>query len=696
MALRSPATIKQPKDTVTSIFPQADDEIAVPSFIDDDQALIWRSGPELVRIEPWGEGSVRVRATLNTLLEGHGALTAQPSARAVVKHEGDKATITVGAITAMVDALGHIRFLRTDSGAELLAEKPIHFWWPGPRNFTATGNGYQQLEQSFAAYEDERLFGLGQHTHGRLDQKGIVLDLVQRNAEVSIPFLLSNRGYGFLWNNPAIGRVELGRTATRWVSDSSRQIDYWVTAGSPEQITARYAEVTGHAPMLPSWAAGFWQSKLRYRTQDELLEVAREYHRRGLPLSVIVVDFFHWTQLGDWRFEPSEWPDPQAMVDELSALGVRLMVSVWPSVSVMSSNYQPMLNAGHFIANERGAPGHHSDWPDRHASTRLPVAFYDASNADAREYVWDQLYANYYAYGIKLFWLDACEPELRPGHVDNLRLAGGPGRESLNRYPADHARMIYDGMRAAGEEHVVTLVRSAWAGSQQWGAFLWSGDIPATFLSLAAQVRAGLNAGLSGIPWWSTDIGGFHGGDPSDPEYRELIVRWFQYGMWCPLFRLHGDRLPRSPLSQTMSGGPNEVWSYGEEVYAIVAEILQLRERMKPYVLEQMASAAERGAPPMRPLWFDFPDDATAWTIEDQYMFGPSVLVAPVTSFGARSRDLYLPEGPVWTDAYSHEHTSGGQWTTVDAPLERIPIFVRDGAVGLPPLYPAPASSEGG
>ncbi len=671
--------IKQAKDTVTSIFPQADDEIALPRFIDNDQALTWRSGPELVRIEPWGQDSLRVRATLDTLLEGHGALTAQPSARAVVKHEGGKTTITAGAITASVDALGHIRFLRNDSGAELLVEKPIHFWWPGPRNFTAMGNGYQQLEQSFAAYEDERLFGLGQHTHGRLDQKGIVLDLVQRNAEVTIPFLLSNRGYGFLWNNPAVGRVELGRTATRWVSDSARQIDYWVTTGSPGQIMARYAEVTGHAPMLPSWAAGFWQSKLRYRTQEELLEVAREYHRRSLPLSVIVVDFFHWTQLGDWRFEPSEWPDPQAMVDELSDLGVHLMVSVWPSVSVMSSNYQPMLNAGYFIATERGAPGHHADWPDRHASTRLPVAFYDASNPEAREYLWEQLYANYYSYGIKLFWLDACEPELRPGHVDNLRLTAGPGREVLNRYPADHARTIYDGMRAAGEEHVISLVRSAWAGSQQWGAFLWSGDIPATFQSLAAQVRAGLNVGLSGVPWWSTDIGGFHGGDPSDPDYQELIVRWFQYGVWCPLFRLHGDRLPRSPLSQAMSGGPNEVWSYGDEVYGILSDILRLREQIKPYVLEQMTAAAEHGLPPMRPLWFDFPEDATAWTIEDQYLFGPSVIVAPVTELGARSRRVYLPQGVSWTDAFTGERFEGGEWTAANAPLERIPIYVRNG-----------------
>ena len=251
-------------------------------------------------------------------------------------------------------------------------------------------------------------------------------------------------------------------------------------------------------------------------------------------------------------------------------------------------------------------------------------------------------------------------------------------------------------MQAAGERDVVSLVRSAWSGSQQWGAFLWSGDIPATFESLATQVRAGLNVGLSGIPWWSTDIGGFHGGDPGNPQYRELIVRWFQYGVWCPLFRLHGDRLPRSPLSQAMSGGPNEVWSYGEEVYAILADILRLRERIKPYVLEQMVAAAAHGTPPMRPLWFDFPGDASAWNVEDEYLFGPSVLVAPVTSFVARSRSVYLPDGAAWTDAFSHEVHSGGQWVSVPAPLERIPVFLRDGAVGLASLYPPPTGAPSG
>jgi alpha-D-xyloside xylohydrolase len=431
--------------------------------------------------------------------------------------------------------------------------------------------------------------------------------------------------------------------------------------------------------MLPEWAAGFWQSKLRYRTQDELLEVAREYHRRGLPLSVIVCDFFHWTQLGDWRFEPSEWPDPQAMVDELTTLGVRLMVSVWPSVSVLSSNYQAMLEAGHFIAAERGAP-HHADWPDRHTTVSVPVSFYDATSPEARRYVWDQIRAHYYSYGVKVFWLDACEPQLKPGHVDNLRLAAGPGPEVINRYPADHARMVYEGMHALGETEVVSLTRSAWAGSQRWGAALWSGDIPATFESLAAQVRAGLNVALSGIPWWTTDIGGFHGGDALSPEYRELIVRWFQYGVWCPLFRLHGNRAPRMPFGHEWSGGPNEVWSYGEEVYELLSDILRLRERIKPYVLEQMALASKQGTPAMRPLWFDFPADGVAWSIEDEFVFGPAVLVAPVTQFGARSRRVYLPAGATWTDPWSEETTDGGAWVEATAPLERIPVYLRDGA----------------
>jgi alpha-D-xyloside xylohydrolase len=644
----------------------------------DGDALVGRCRHEVLRVEPWGRNSARVRVSLG-IGDDSGALLERPAAEGEATLDEDVGRLVVGGLTATLDADGLLRFSRTFGGEELLAEEPIHFWWPGARNFTATGNGYYRIEQRFRAYAGERLFGLGQHQHGRLDQKGVVLDLAQRNTEVSIPFLVSSRGYGFLWNNPAVGRVELGANGTRWVADSSRQIDYWVTVGSPAEIAAQYADATGHPPLLPAWAAGFWQSKLRYRTQEELLAVAREYKERGLPLSVIVCDFFHWTHLGEWRFDPNGWPDPEAMVAELAEMNVRLMVSVWPSVSTLSANYAEMLGQGLLLATDQGPP-FHTEFPDGGSPVAPPVSFYDPTNPAAREYLWQKLHQGYYGLGIRVFWLDACEPEIRPGHTQNLRFHAGPGPAVANRYPLDHARAIYDGMRAAGEDEIITLCRSAWAGSQRYGAAVWSGDIDVTFETLRAQIPAGLSIGLSGIPWWTTDIGGFHGGDPDDPQYRELVIRWFQYGVWCPLFRLHGDREPRMPLGVEKTGGPNEVWSYGDEAFTIISRLLPLRERMRPYILEQMRVASERGVPPMRPLWFDDPDDETAWDVEDEFCLGPDVVIAPITELGARRRNVYLPRQYEWRHAVTRERFRGGDWHDVEAPLEWIPVFVRDGA----------------
>lgn len=643
----------------------------------EGQALLRRCGSEVLHVQPWGANSARVRVYLDRPREDFGALLEPPNGKGEASVDECGGHLTVGELTIELDTEGRLRFLRTSDGFELLAEHPIHFWWPGPRNFVSDGNGYYRIEQQFRAYDGERLYGLGQHQHSRLDQKGIVLDLVQRNAEVSIPFMVSSRGYGLLWNNPAVGRIELAETATRWVADSAQQIDYWVTAGSPGEIALQYADATGHAPMLPEWAAGFWQSRLRYRTQDELMAVAREYRDRELPLSVIVCDFFHWSQLGEWRFEESDWPDPGAMVEELEQMGTKLMVSVWPSVSTLSDNYAEMLGRGLLIGTESGPP-FHTEFPDRGAAVAAPVSFYDPTNPEARAYLWEKLHQNYHKHGIRVFWLDGCEPEIRPGHPRNLRFFAGPGAAVINRYPLDHARAVYEGMRSAGEDTVLSLCRCGWAGSQHYGAAIWSGDIGATFAALRAQLTAGINIGLSGIPWWTSDIGGFHGGDPDDPEYREVLIRWFQYGVWCPLFRLHGDREPRTPLDSTFTGGPNEIWSYGVQAYSIISKLLWLRERVRPYILEQMRVASERGIPPMRPLWFDFPSDEMAWTIEDQFLFGPDVIVAPVTELGARSRSVYLPDGVQWQNAVTGELIPGGSKHEAAAPLEWIPVFVRE------------------
>ncbi len=643
-----------------------------------DGGLEWRGRDEVLLVEPWGEDSLRVRVGLGRVRDDiPGALLARPPAGGQI----DGPRLVSGRIAVEVSAQGWLRFSRADTGEELLAEEAAHFWWPGPRLFASTGNGYHRIEQRFRAYDGERIFGLGQHQHSLFDQKGAVVDLVQRNAEVTIPFLFSSRGYGLLWNSPAVGRVELAANGTRWVADSARQVDYWVTTGvDPAAILRHYAEATGHAPMLPEWAAGFWQSKLRYRTQEELLAVAREHRRRGLPLSVIVADFFHWSHLGDWRFDPDEWPDPAAMVRVLGEMGVDLMVSIWPSVSPLSENYREMLERGMLIATEHGPPVH-ADWADKGVDAHVQVSFYDATNPEARRFVWERARAHYHSLGVRVWWLDACEPELKPGTPENLRYHAGPGREVANLYPREHARAFFEGMRAEGEREFVSLCRSAWAGSQRYGAALWSGDIPATFASLRDQVRAGLNVALSGIPWWTTDIGGFHGGDPTSPEFRELVVRWFQYGVFCPLFRLHGYREPRAgSLHPGMTGGPNEVWSFGEEAYRVIRELLFLRERLRPYLMTQMRAAHQCGTPPMRPLFFEFPRDERAWSVDDAFLLGPDLLVAPVLCGGAREREVYLPAGAAWTDAWTGAEHRGGDAVRVEAPLERVPVFLRDGA----------------
>jgi alpha-D-xyloside xylohydrolase len=341
------------------------------------------------------------------------------------------------------------------------------------------------------------------------------------------------------------------------------------------------------------------------------------------------------------------------------------------------------------VGSESGVPFHHLFSDIGFHGKSLGVAFYDPTDGRARDFLWEKLRKNYAGHGIEIFWLDACEPEIFPEQHANLVFAAGPGREVANLYPREHARGIYENMRADGHEEIISLVRSAWAGSQRYGAALWSGDIPTTFESLAAQVRAGLNAAVSGIPWWTTDIGGFHGGDATSEEFRELMIRWFQYAVFCPLLRMHGHREPYEGAGAGHSGGPNELWSYGDEAYAVMRSYLDLRTRLTPYLLEQMDHATATGIPPMRPLFLEFPADPAAWEVEDQFLLGPDLLVAPVTELGARQRRVYLPAGAEWTHTDTGRRYPGGGHVVIDAPLDQIPLLVRDDAQ-LPPKMEMP------
>jgi alpha-D-xyloside xylohydrolase len=647
----------------------------------DNNTLFWRLNGEILKVEPWGPDGARVRASnLSDFPAIPGALLESPATPdvAAVFQDG-KGILTNGKLRAEIWPDGTLHFLNAQSGSVLLEEPEPIFNKPPARWYRPLeGSNLSKIDTHFRSQPGEHIFGLGQHQHGLLDNKGAVIDLEQRNTEVCIPFYLSSLGYGFLWNNPGVGRVELGTNLTRWVMEATRGIDYYIVAGdTPAEILEKYIDATGHPPLLPDFALGFWQCKLRYRTEQELLSVVREYKQRGLPLAIIVSDYFHWHMMGDWAMDPRDWPDPVGMMKELKEMGVELMVSIWPTVNPSNPVFREMVERGLLAQTVHGVHAHMAIADTTPEGVSM-VAFYDATNPEAREFIWQRVKKNYLDCGVRVFWLDADEPELMPMHAENIRFALGTGPEVMNIYPLLHQKGFYDGMRAAGQEEIINLSRSAWAGTQRYGAAVWSGDVRSRFEVLRAQIPAGLNIAMSGIPWWTTDIGGFMEGDIRTDYFKELIVRWFQYGVFCPLFRLHGVRQPLNGLyGAQSSGADNEVWSFGERDYEIIRNLLFLREKLKPYLRELNRAAHEHGTPPMRPLYYDFPTDPAAVNLADQFMLGPDLLVAPVTEQGAVSRQVYLPTGTTWVEAWSGQEFQGGQLLKANAPLERIPVYWR-------------------
>ena len=427
---------------------------------------------------------------------------------------------------------------------------------------------------------------------------------------------------------------------------------------------------------MPENVLGLWQCKLRYRTQEEVLEVAREYYNRGIPLDVIVIDFFHWIRQGDWSFDPKYWPDPKGMVEELNKMGTRCMVSIWPTVDRNSVNFNEMREQGLLVRTEKGS----SQTFDFLGDTRI----YDATNPEAREFIWNKVKENYYKYGIDLFWLDEAEPEYIAYDFDHYRYYIGPNIKIGNIYPRMHSQAFYEGLKNEGKTDIVNLVRCAWIGSQKYGALVWSGDIYSNFESFRDQFAAGLNMGIAGIPWWVSDIGGFFGSIENE-YFNELIIRWFQYATFSPILRMHGDREPHNikPLEENTIGGgfcftgsPNEIWSFGEEVYQIMKKYLSIRLEMKEYINSLMIETHKNGAPIMRPMFYEFPEDEVCWNIKDQYMFGAEYLVAPVLYQGVINRNVYLPKGK-WENINDNVIYEGNQYIEAKAPLEYIPVFRR-------------------
>ncbi|MGA8940204.1 MAG: TIM-barrel domain-containing protein [Acidobacteriaceae bacterium] len=545
---------------------------------------------------------------------------------------------------------------------------------------------YYQVGATFAAPKDEHYYGLGQNQEGFFDRRGRVLRCAHDyNApggqSVCVPFVVTNKGYGILWDNPSRTTVAFAiGNVTKWTSDVGQRVSFFVIAGKTyDEMYEGFRELTGDVAMLPKSAYGYIQCKQRYSSQAELMGVAKGYRERHLPIDDLVIDWFTYTKMGQMDMDPAKWPNPVEMLKELHAMNYHVMISVWPRFVKGSRYYPLLLKNGWFEHLADGTPTNGE--PYDHAGSDI-----DTTNPAAAAWFWGVVKENYVDKGFDAFWADETEPDLSPnGSYFHI----GPGTEYFNTYPLFHTAAFYNGMRRDMKERALILARDAYPGAQHNGTIFWSSDIAPTWDVLKRQVPTGINFVASGMPYWSTDIGGwqplpyFHKPerpvliDPSDAraevghydDYPELYVRWFEYGAFQPNFRTHGTR------------PENEVWSYGKQAEPILEKLLRLRYELMPYIYSLGWNVHETGAPFMRGLFMDFGNDPKVADIGDEYMFGPALLVAPVTDQGMTSREVYLPAGTDWYNFWTKERLHGGQRITVSAPIDEIPLFVRAGSI---------------
>ncbi len=547
-------------------------------------------------------------------------------------------------------------------------------------------SSFYQVGATFASPDDEHYYGLGQNQEGFLDHRGHRIECWQNYTataapSVCVPFMVTNYGYGIIWDNPSRTVIEPGfNERTSWTSEAGDRASFFVIAGSTlNEIYAGYRLLTGTTPMLPKAAYGYIQCKQRYASQDEVLAVAEGYRERHLPADILVVDWFYYSKMGEMDFVPDKWPNPAAMNRQLHDMGFQTMISVWPRFAKGSRYYDFLMKKGWFEHLADGTPT--DGLPYDRAGSDI-----DTTNPEAARWFWETIRDNILSKGFDSIWADETEPDLPP---NGSYFSVGPGTRYFNIYPLFHTAAIYDGFRRDTNNRALILSRDAYLGAQRNGSMFWSSDISPTWDTLKRQIPTGLDFTASGIAYWTQDIGGWqylpqehHPAhppllDPSDArdnvggydDYPELYTRWFEYGAFLPIFRAHGSRLY------------NEVWSYGKQAEPILEKYLRLRYQLIPYIYSLGYQTYQTGAPFMRALFMDFPNDPKVADLRDEYMFGPAFLVAPVTEQGATSRTVYLPAGTDWYNYWTNERVHGGKAIQVSAPIDTLPLFVRAGSV---------------
>jgi len=546
---------------------------------------------------------------------------------------------------------------------------------------------FYRVGATFASPDDEHYYGLGQNQEGYLDHRGHKVECwadyqSAGGPNFCVPFAVTNKRYGLLWDNASKTTILPGfNEQTKWISQVGQRVSFFVVAGaSTDEIYAGYRLLTGDTPMLPKGAYGLIQCKQRYTTQAEMLSVAKGYRDRHLPIDMLVLDWFYYTGMGQMDFIKEAWPDPADMNRQLHAMNIQTMISIWPRFKPGTRYYDTVKQNGWFLHRADGTPEDGLPYDSQGSDI-------DTTNPDAAKWYWSVVRDNIASKGFDSFWADETEPDLPPnGGYFKI----GPGTQYFNVYPYFHTAAFYRGIRNDMPDHrALILSRDAYLGAQHNGAIFWSSDIFPTWDVLKRQIPTGLDVTASGIAYWGNDIGGWQGLpkvhvpvhppliDPSDArenvggydDYPELYVRWYEYGVFQPNFRTHGTR-PH-----------NEVWSYGKQAEPILEKYLRLRYELMPYIYSLGYYTHQTGAPFMRPLFMDFPNDPNVADMGDEYMFGPAFLVAPVTSQAQITKSVYLPAGTAWYDYWTNKRFEGGQTIQVSAPIDTIPLFVRAGSI---------------
>jgi alpha-D-xyloside xylohydrolase len=666
-------------------------KLGVKALVDSVEIEIQFYGPSTVRILKSPEGKTFSKKSLSVI-------EAPQKTAFRIEHEGDELSMTSKSIRVNMNLRdGRISF-STLTGEPLLREKDSSVAFT---DFDDAGVKTFNVSQSFVLDKDEAIYGLGQQQQGKMEQRNDTLRMIEGNTDDYIPFFQSVKGYGVFWDNYSPTWFVDDSASTSFKSDVGDCVDYYfMYGGNAHGVIALMRDLTGQVPMLPLWTFGYWQSRERYKSQDEIVGVVRKYRELGVPLDGIIQDWQYWGDNLHWNameFLNPEFPNPKKMVNEIHAMHAHIIISVWASFGPETKQYDILNKKGMLLDFKTWPLSSIDAWPPD-LSHPSGVRVYDAYNPEARKIFWHYLNKGLFSLGIDGWWLDSSEPDhlnVKPSDFDDHTYLGS-FRKVRNAFPLRHVGGVFNGQRSVtSKKRVFILTRSMFAGQQRYGADTWSGDVVASWSALRDQISAGLNFSLCGIPYWNSDIGGFFLWNfpqkLNDANYRELYTRWIEFGAFCPMMRSHGTDAPR------------EIYQFGkkgDKIYDAIDKYINLRYRLLPYIYSTSWDVTAHQSTMMRALMMDFAGDNRALDINDEYMFGKSLLVCPVTKpmyskisvqgtdtnrvgdFSTiKSEEVYLPKGTDWIDFWTGEKSSGGQTINKETPIDVMPLYVRAGSI---------------